>query len=147
MHDKLKTENTDYDNLLAALEPNFLEKFFSEKGVRLRLVVEPDASAASAAINEPSETLKNPSRTSVQIAGQSLESFGIRDGDFLIFDFDAEVKINSFAAIWNDNDYRFFFVESVTAKKIRLTNDELKKTVRRSEIYLLGRVIKMERDL
>ncbi len=96
-------------------------------------------------INKISEKLKNPSQVAVQLFGQNLESHGIKDGDYIVFDFNAPVKVCSFAIVWRDCDYKCYFVESIRGEKIRLINDVRKFTVSRSQV--LGRVIRMERDL
>jgi len=95
--------------------------------------------------NLPFAVVKNPSVVSVQLTGQNLESHGIFDGDFLVFDFNAEIKAKCFAMIWRNDDYECYMVESITAKRVCLKNDIRRVSVKPSEI--LGRVIRLERGL
>ncbi len=94
---------------------------------------------------EASEKLKNPSQASVQLTGQNLESYGIFDNDFLVFDFNEKARRASFVMLWQNADYHCFFVESLTKTKVCLSNDRAEIAVKPNEI--LGRVIRMERDL
>ncbi len=99
----------------------------------------------SSVIEKVSVTLKNTSVVCLRLFAQNLETHKIYDGDYLTFDFNEKITVCSFAMIRRTGGYQCFFVEFIEPEKIYLSNDIRKFWVKRSEI--LGRVIKLERDL
>jgi SOS-response transcriptional repressor LexA len=90
--------------------------------------------------------IKNPSQVRLDVHGQDLDKFGIKDGDLIVFDFNAGICEGAFVIAEINNDFRVFRVESVNEKTVCLFNGRRRK-FKRSEINLLGRVIRLERNL
>ena len=97
-------------------------------------------------ISKIRQKIKKPNIASARLKGEKLENHGIFDGDYIVFDLNAEIKAGSLAFLKLDGNLCAFIVREITDETVILESNRSYE-YSRSRVEFCGKVIRIERDL